>query len=297
MDDNMTARLKALHDSWDAESKDKQRKLDEHMEAIKKNLAETDRKKEDEVQKLLAAFDRKEAQVVKMREAVYGGGAGEDFDGAMQEQAAKAQQKRDEISKNAEVHTKQLIAKHQQKEAQTKAKEIVRQEKLREIAKERKDREAEMRKRMADIQKKKKEILKEREEKVLEHMDNVDAHLKQNREKKEKDLELKVELERIKSDQAQENVRREKARQRQESRELQELHDDLSAIKRNRDEALDKLKRERQLQATKIRLHKDELREEVFSIQVNNSWGKAAKLLNSWQKDGVVPALPPHTSH
>jgi len=45
MDDNMTARLKALHDSWDTESKDKQRKLDEHMEAIKKNLAETDRKK------------------------------------------------------------------------------------------------------------------------------------------------------------------------------------------------------------------------------------------------------------
>ena len=31
-------------------------------------------------------------------------------------------------------------------------------------------------------------------EQVLEHMDNVDAHLKQNREKKEKDLELKVEV-------------------------------------------------------------------------------------------------------
>ena len=43
---------------------------------------------------------------------------------------------------------------------------FVNQEKLREIAKERKDREAEMRKRMADIQKKKKEILKEREQKV-----------------------------------------------------------------------------------------------------------------------------------
>ena len=43
---------------------------------------------------------------------------------------------------------------------------FVNQEKLREIAKERKDREAETRKRMADIQKKKKEILKEREQKV-----------------------------------------------------------------------------------------------------------------------------------
>lgn len=92
-------------------------------------------------------------------------------------------------------------------------------------------------------------------------------------------------------------MRREKARQRQESRELQELHDDLTDIKRTRDQALDKLKRERQLQATKIKLHKDELKEEVFLIQVNNSWSKAAKMLNTWEKDGTVPPLPSHAGY
>ena len=43
------------------------------------------------------------------------------------------------------------------------------------------------------------------------------------------------------------------ARQRQEARLLEELHADLSEIKKVRDDALDKLKRERQLQATKVR--------------------------------------------
>lgn len=41
-----------------------------------------------------------------------------------------------------------------------------------------------------------------------------------------------------------------------------------------------------------IRLHKDELKEEVFKIQVQNSWNKAHKLLNSWEKEGFVPPLP-----
>jgi hypothetical protein len=43
-----------------------------------------------------------------------------------------------------------------------------------------------------------------------------------------------------------------------------------------------------------IRLHKDELKEEVFLIQVQNSWNKAHKMLNSWEKEGVVPPLPAH---
>ena len=48
------------------------------------------------------------------------------------------------------------------------------------------------------------------------------------------------------------------ARQRQEARLLEELHADLSEIKKVRDDALDKLKRERQLQATKVRCAVDE---------------------------------------
>ncbi len=56
----------------------------------------------------------------------------------IQELAAKAQQKRDDIARAAEARTKSLIAKHQQKEAEQKVKEAARQEKLKEIAKERK---------------------------------------------------------------------------------------------------------------------------------------------------------------
>ena len=54
------------------------------------------------------------------------------------EQARKAREKRDEIARNAEAHTKMLIAQHQQKEQLAKAKEAARQEKLKEVAKERK---------------------------------------------------------------------------------------------------------------------------------------------------------------
>jgi len=212
----------------------------------------------------------------------------------VQELAAKAQQKRDDIARAAEAHTKSLIVKHQQKEAEQKVKEAARQEKIKELAKERKEREQEARKRMADIQKKKKEILKDREDKVLEHMEKVEANLKANRERLSKELEIKAELEKIKYEQAKDNVAREKAKQRQAARELEELHHDLSDIKKVRDDALDKLKRERQLQATKIRLHKDELKEEVFLIQVQNSWNKAHKMLNGWEKEGVVPPLPAH---
>ena len=74
------------------------------------------------------------------------------------------------------------------------------------------DREQEARKRMADIQKKKKEILKDREDKVLEHMDKVEVNLKANRDRLKKELEIKAELEKIKYEQAKDNVAREKAR-------------------------------------------------------------------------------------
>ena len=233
------------------------------------------------------------------------------------EQARKAREKRDEIARNAEAHTKMLIAQHQQKEQLAKAKEAARQEKLKEIAKERKvctkpegdffgrapaervqvvqriacrfkacaeksplevqrpaellrgedqrvfvaaaphfsglephiapplifvcicvracmcvcvclcvcvsvcvcvcvcvcmqEQEQAARKRMADIQKKKQEILKERETKVLEHLEKVEQNLKANRERLEKELELKAELENLKYEQAKENVAREKA--------------------------------------------------------------------------------------
>ena len=83
------------------------------------------------------------------------------------------------------------------------------------------------------------------------------------------ELELKAEVEKLKLDQALENVRREKARQRQEQRELKELHDGLSGIKNVRDEALDKLKRERQLQATKVLLiqtHRTCVRVHMFFV-------------------------------
>ena len=85
----------------------------------------------------------------------------------------------------------------------------------------------------------------------------------------EEELELKAEVEKLKLDQALENVRREKARQRQEQRELKELHDGLSGIKNVRDEALDKLKRERQLQATKVLLiqtHRTCVRVHMFFV-------------------------------
>jgi hypothetical protein len=42
---------------------------------------------------------------------------------------------------------------------------------------------------------------------------------------------------------------------------------------------------------TQIRLKKDELREEVFMIQVQNAWGKANKILGTWEKEGMVAPL------
>jgi len=42
---------------------------------------------------------------------------------------------------------------------------------------------------------------------------------------------------------------------------------------------------------TQIRLKKDELREEVFMIQVQNAWGKANKILGNWEKEGMVAPL------
>lgn len=279
-DANMESKLRAMREAWENESKEKQRKQEEHHEKIARNREEIERKQKEEQDKLIHDFERKESQVQKMRESVFGS-EGNVGAGAIQQQAAEAQKKRDDILKAAEARSKHLLSKHLVKEAQTRAKELARLEKLKESAKEKKEREQAARRRMAEIQKKKEDILRDRENKVLEHMEKVEENLKANKERLQKELELKAEVEKLKLDQALENVRREKARQRQEQRELKELHDDLSSIKKVRDEALDKLKRERQLQATKIRLHKDELREEVFLIQVQNSWNKAFKMLNT----------------
>lgn len=41
---------------------------------VQRNMEEADRKREETVQKLLAGFDRKEQQVVKMRESIFGSG-------------------------------------------------------------------------------------------------------------------------------------------------------------------------------------------------------------------------------
>ena len=57
---------------------------------------------------------------------------------AIQEQAAQAQKKRDDILKAAEARSKHLLSKHLVKEAQTRAKELARLEKLKESAKEKK---------------------------------------------------------------------------------------------------------------------------------------------------------------
>jgi len=74
LDENLQAKLKALQESWDAESAEKQRRQKEQLDRVQQNLAEADRKREEEVQKLLQGFERKEQQVVKMRDAIMHGG-------------------------------------------------------------------------------------------------------------------------------------------------------------------------------------------------------------------------------
>jgi hypothetical protein len=74
LDESMQVRLKTMHETWAAESAEKQRKQKEHMDQIQRNMEEADRRKEEEVQKLLQGFERKERQVENMRQAIFGDG-------------------------------------------------------------------------------------------------------------------------------------------------------------------------------------------------------------------------------
>jgi hypothetical protein len=73
-EETLQKKLKALQESWEAESAEKQRRQQEQVERVNQNLAEASRKKEEEVQKLLQGFERKEQQVIKMRDAIMNGG-------------------------------------------------------------------------------------------------------------------------------------------------------------------------------------------------------------------------------
>jgi hypothetical protein len=73
-EENLQKKLKALQESWEAESAEKQRRQQEQVDRVNQNLAEASRKKEEEVQKLLQGFERKEQQVNKMRDAIMNGG-------------------------------------------------------------------------------------------------------------------------------------------------------------------------------------------------------------------------------
>jgi hypothetical protein len=71
-DANMESKLRTMRETWETESKEKQRKQEEHHNKIARNRDENERKQEEEVQKLLNGFQRKEMQVQKMRESVFG---------------------------------------------------------------------------------------------------------------------------------------------------------------------------------------------------------------------------------
>lgn len=74
LDESMQTRINAMHEMWAAESEEKQRKQKEHADQIQRNMDEAARRKEEEVQKLLQGFERKERQVENMRQAVFGDG-------------------------------------------------------------------------------------------------------------------------------------------------------------------------------------------------------------------------------
>ena len=296
LDKSLAEKLRKMRENWEQESAEKMRKQSEHHAQVQANLDAENRKKEEEIQKLLRGFERKEAQVQKLREEVFGAGPSGTA-GQIAEQAAIAQRKREAIAKAVEARSKRLLAESLAKKAASEKKEQAMMEKKKETEKKNQESAKAAKERQAEIKRRKEAIIKERETKVIEHMEKVEENLKANKEKIQKELELKAEVARLQYEQAQENVWREKARVRQEQRELGELHETLDDIQRARVDALEKLKRERQLQATQIRLQKDHLQEEVFLIQVQNSWNRAHKMLNSWEREGVVPPVEAHGPH
>jgi hypothetical protein len=78
MEQQAEAKLKALRQSWEAESEEKKQKQREHHEQVARNLKEADRKKEENIQELLRDFERKDQQVERMRNSLFGSsGVGE----------------------------------------------------------------------------------------------------------------------------------------------------------------------------------------------------------------------------
>jgi len=173
--------------------------------------------------------------------------------------AAAAEKRRQEVAKNQAERAKVLAAEHRKQQLAVERREQERVEKVKEIERKRKEREAEHRKRIADIQRQKRENMKQREDAIMEHMQKVEESLERNKEEREKELALKAEIERLKREQAFENVRREKEKQQWEAANLDAKHKQRVNLQNTRDTLLEELLKERAVHATEIRLHKDQV--------------------------------------
>jgi len=274
LDEAEKARQQALYEQWEAESAEKRRQQDEHFARVQQNVQRQDEEKKEKEQRLLKDLEEKMRRVEeKQHEWIKGGESG------INDKAAAAEARRQEVLRNQVEKAKFLLAEHKKTQLVVERKEEALREKQNQLTKHRKEKEIAHRKRIADIQKQKKEKMRKREEEILEHMHKADASLQASREAQERDRMMKAEIERLRRVQAQENVDREKERQEREAAELAAKRRDRVALQNEREEIFKDVLKERAMHATQIRLHKDQIKEEIFNIKVTNSWNRANQLL------------------
>jgi hypothetical protein len=155
--------------------------------------------------------------------------------------------------------------------------------------------------RIADIQRKKTEILKERAGKVLDHMAEVEEKQAAYKARQLEDLANKAELERLRHEQVQEQLRRHQTVERERVSALDTRLENKARAQDERSEVFRELIKQRQRHSTHLRLSKAELKEQMFQvrtaplsctlclrrcdpglcvqIKVKNQWNRASQIM------------------
>uniref|UniRef100_A0A6U5CN42 Uncharacterized protein n=1 Tax=Hemiselmis andersenii TaxID=464988 RepID=A0A6U5CN42_HEMAN len=269
------------YEAWQEESKAKVQKQLEHFQKVHNNVLRQEREKEEQQERLLAEM-REKAAIVEANQKSWLKGKEEQRvgDQTFEEKAAEAaERRRAEVAKNQAERQRQLAIDQKKQQLAEERKEVERIERAKENERKRREREKEHRKRIADIQRSKREKMKAREESIMDHMQKVEESLQRQKEERERDLAVKAEVERLRREQALDNVKRERARQAYEASILHQKHEDRAALQRGRDDLLQDILRERAVNATQVRLHKDHIKDEIFNIKCTNSYNRANQLL------------------
>mmetsp|Transcript_26676 Transcript_26676/g.67275 ORF Transcript_26676/g.67275 Transcript_26676/m.67275 type:complete len:518 (+) Transcript_26676:73-1626(+) len=270
-----------MYEAWQQESKQKQQKQLEHFQKVQSNVLRQEREKEEAQQRLLEDMKAKAALVeANQRSWLMGKEEQKVGEQTFEEKAAEAaERRRAEVAKNQAERQRQLAIDQKKQLLAEERKEVERIERAKENERRRKEREAAHRKRIADIQRSKREKMKAREDSIMEHMQKVEESLQRQKEERDKDLAIKAEIEKLRREQATENVTRERARQAREFQLLHQKHEDRTALQAGRDDLLQEILKDRAVNATQVRLHKDHIKDEIFNIKCTNSWNRANQLL------------------